>query len=1246
MGNIAEITNNILTDTGIVPSSIPIKSGTPVANQLTYWNGVSTIAPATSLTWDNATSRLGVGVTGTSWISVAAGTATKAQLNFATSVNPTTPNNGDVWATATDLFARINGVTYSLISGGISGTTNEIAYFTTASSVGSLPVATYPSLTELSYVKGLTSAVQTQINAKQNTLSLTTTGTSGVATLVGATLNIPQYTPSWGAITGTLSSQTDLQSALSGKFNNPTGTTAQYLRGDGSLATFPTITNGTVTSVGMTVPSAFSVTPSTITTSGTFAITATGTTAQYVRGDGSVATFPSFLANPMNTLGDIIYGGAAGAATRLAGNTTTAKQFLSSTGSAGVATAPIWSAIAGTDVTGAAITTTNDTNILITASGNNTTALLRTMTLTAGWTGQLSVARGGTGAATLTGVVIGNAASAMTAVAGTANQLLRRDATNAFYEFFTPNYLTSANVIGAAPIVWTSATNTISIPVATSVADGYLSAADWTTFNSKQNAISLTTTGNSGAATFISNVLNVPNYTLTGLGGVPTTRTLTINGTALDLSANRSWTVGTVTGSGTAGYIPKLTTTTNIGNSLVYDNGTQVIVNSNALQGGYTHPFQIAGNAAGGMIIRTAEGTSSIGFVNSGSADKTWDISPFGNTLSINESGVTTHTPMVFHPGGNISIGVATNNAFGKLQVAGNLHVVDSYIRTGTATATNGTVLLTSSYTNGDISTIGTNGSGGGISIGYTVKPATTGVVDAYVSSTTATASKAVFIVDGTQKWLMGASSSTPVGTAVSLTKMMELYETGNLIIQNGGTYADDGVNKLQVTGSIKVTTNSTISGLSVGKGAGNIATNTAVGASALITNSSGAQNTAVGNDALRLNTAGLQNSAFGYRSSRATTTGSTNSAFGIDTLRVNTTGSNNAAFGAQALDNNTAGNNTAIGTGALLDNTSGGSNTALGYRAGYAGIATANSTGSNNIFIGSDSIGEAASDSNRTFVGNTSTTSTWLGGNLLLGTRTNTGQRLQVIGRGIVNNSITQVEFPTFTDNRIGLFGAQTINVPTTASFSDGSVNSALTGAQYLTFNGNTSVNGDALFAGSVHINSVQFATTGTVTMNASGTGGQRTMSVMQLQMQKAGTIGGTINRGSTLYLFGVYPTTSTGGTVTFTEYAGLRIGNLTEWATASPANTTVALTNKWGIYQEGVSDPNYFAGAVGVGISTPTPTAKLQVDSTTQGFLPPRMTNAQMTGIVSPAAGLIVYNTTDNKHYGYNGTTWNAFY
>ena len=96
----------------------------------------------------------------------------------------------------------------------------------------------------------------------------------------------------WGSITGTLSNQTDLQNAVNAKFDDPTGTTSQYLRGDGSLETFPAIPSGTVSSVGLTMPSAFSVANSPVTSSGTLAVTATGDTTQYIAGDGSLVAFP------------------------------------------------------------------------------------------------------------------------------------------------------------------------------------------------------------------------------------------------------------------------------------------------------------------------------------------------------------------------------------------------------------------------------------------------------------------------------------------------------------------------------------------------------------------------------------------------------------------------------------------------------------------------------------------------------------------------------------------------------------------------------------------------------------------------------------------------------------------------------------------------------------------------------------------------------------------------------------------
>ena len=65
--------------------------------------------------------------------------------------------------TYTSWVLNLDGVPIDAITG--VGTANEIAYFTAGQVIASLAVATYPSLTELSYVKGVTSAIQTQLNA-------------------------------------------------------------------------------------------------------------------------------------------------------------------------------------------------------------------------------------------------------------------------------------------------------------------------------------------------------------------------------------------------------------------------------------------------------------------------------------------------------------------------------------------------------------------------------------------------------------------------------------------------------------------------------------------------------------------------------------------------------------------------------------------------------------------------------------------------------------------------------------------------------------------------------------------------------------------------------------------------------------------------------------------------------------------------------------------------------------------------
>lgn len=63
-------------------------------------------------------------------------------------------------------------------------------------------------------------------------------------------------------------------------------------------------------------------------------------------------------------------------------------------------------------------------------------------------------------------------------------------------------------------------------------------------------------------------------------------------------------------------------------------------------------------------------------------------------------------------------------------------------------------------------------------------------------------------------------------------------------------------------------------------------------------------------------------------------------------------------------------------------------------------------------------------------------------------------------------------------------------------------------------------------------------------------------------------------------------------------------------------------------------------------IGTVTPNASAKLQIDSTTQGLLLPRMTSAQRLAIVSPAAGLVVYDTNLGGRSVYAGTHWTFEY
>lgn len=107
-------------------------------------------------------------------------------------------------------------------------------------------------------------------------------------------------------------------------------------------------------------------------------------------------------------IGDVLYASGTTALSKLAGNTTTTKKFLRQTGSGSASAAPAWDTVVAADVPAAALTKTDDTNVTLTLGGTPASALLAAASITVGWTGTLSVARGGIGTGTAGGTALDN----------------------------------------------------------------------------------------------------------------------------------------------------------------------------------------------------------------------------------------------------------------------------------------------------------------------------------------------------------------------------------------------------------------------------------------------------------------------------------------------------------------------------------------------------------------------------------------------------------------------------------------------------------------------------------------------------------------------------------------------------------------------------------------------------------------------------------------------------------------------
>jgi hypothetical protein len=171
-----------------------------------------------------------------------------------------------------------------------------------------------------------------------------------------------------------------------------------------------------------------------------------------------------------------------------------------------------------------------------------------------------------------------------------------------------------------APLNITS--NDISISQANTSTDGYLSSTDWNTFNNKSNTTGTVTsvsgTGTVSGLTLTGTVTTTGSLTLggtltltslnvtTALGFTPVTnaRTLTINGTAYDLTADRSWTIAagisTLTTLGTSGPATLVGSTLNVPNYSAGSSAVRNISTFTATSGQTT--FTIIGGYTVGLI--------------------------------------------------------------------------------------------------------------------------------------------------------------------------------------------------------------------------------------------------------------------------------------------------------------------------------------------------------------------------------------------------------------------------------------------------------------------------------------------------------------------------------------------------------------------------------------------------------------------------------------------------------------------
>ena len=346
--------------------------------------------------------------------------------------------------------------------------------------------------------------------------------------------------------------------------------------------------------------------------------------------------------------------------------------------------------------------------------------------------------------------------------------------------------------------------------------------------------------------------------------------------------------------SGTGGYLAVFTNATDLGNSVLFQNGNAISIGGTTSLGAMT----LIGNAPGGDTAGMALSNSGGGAGASVSLDM-YNTSfnggiPQAKIKALDDGAYSDHlTFLLKNPGAptnpvvermriasNGNVGIGTTTPGSKLEVAGSLKISgmgNGIVFPDGTTMTTGVV---SSYGNSNTAfgqfALTTNTSGGG--------------------NTAAGAGALEFNTTGSGNTAIGIDALV-LNTVGSSNTAVGVYALGNNIVGN-----EDVALGFMALGA---------------NGGGS--TNTATGARALMSNTNGNGNTANGNGALYSNTLGNGNTAIGLSALRTGTTGSSNTAVGNSALNTDTTGSSNTAVGYYAGTGLTVGNyNIAIGNSGL----------------------------------------------------------------------------------------------------------------------------------------------------------------------------------------------------------------------------------------------------------------------------------------------------------------------------------------